>query len=1121
MFKKTLFLAALAVFAGPTDPAQAGGKNVAVIDNGDGAGPAWCQFLTEHGHTCTGFPKEGPTAPLDPFDVVIDLSHDWSDPTGTLADCMRAGKTIITWDSAPAALGIDTNATVQAWIGANGFISPVDRLFTTALDPILGNTPVGTQIANCADGPCSGLTDASGHPFAKVLARFTDYPFPPPPIGIMRNYWEGGVSVYLTYVISPVWDPSTSWIILNAVEARNIIPTVSTWGLLALVLGLGVSGTIVLRRRRLLPRSPSMLPAFFIGCLVAFSAAAQADVTTTQDNGVTRLQLGDGEPFRSTNNTVVNLRSIAIPNSGGVAVLWEEIDANGQREPFYAVSMNGTKVDEVRATSYDLQLRYARFDPTTASPAVTETLEADAVGELYIVQFVTQPLDEFTAAVEAQGATIYSFLPNHAYVMGAPPQAREAIEALPFVRAVVPYHPAYRLEPFLRGNLDRGEQLFPLQRYNIRVFTPAHKAAVARRIAETGGLVDSADAGKRLLAATLTPDQLLQVIRWDEVLFVDRWGPMEPDMNNVRIIGGANYIEQTPGDYRGSGVRGEVLDEGFFTCHPDFASRPLIEHGGAVSGHSHGTSTAGIIFGDGTHDPQGEARGLLPLGQGIVADWGYLNINDPPPLPPAHSSRYTHTGELVNASLPYKAVFQSTSGGTIEHTIDYTSFSQDTDAIAFDFDIALCQSQGNLGGGADPRLSRQQAWSKNTISVGGVKHENNSDSFSTNLDDPSDDHWCGTTLCDARPNCASIGPAADGRVKPDLVGFFDCIRTTSSCIFPSAYYSNLFWGTSAATPIVCGHVGLLMEMWADDADANGRNIFRVPVPSCNPATENCVFKRRPHASTAKAMLINTAMQYDWVAHPYPHPNSDIDRNKQGWGFPSVNSIYDFRNNVLIINENESDVLTIFATRSYNFAVEAGDPVLKATLDYADPPGNPSSSVATVNNLGLKVVSPGGQVYWGNYGLSSGIWSVADPTPFTPDKDAKNTVENVFVQNPTPGTWTVTVRADAINQDGHVETPGTDADFALVVYSGTGARGQCCFEDPSTCARSVTCASQTACTGLGYTWSSDKTCAEVCVWPGEYLCCIPSTGYCGLASPGCCSGNGGYVVTGCQICPDPY
>jgi len=65
----------------------------------------------------------------------------------------------------------------------------------------------------------------------------------------MRNYWEGGVSVYVTLVISPIWTPSTNGIILNAVEARNTIPTVNAWGLLVLAVGVGVAGTVMIRRR--------------------------------------------------------------------------------------------------------------------------------------------------------------------------------------------------------------------------------------------------------------------------------------------------------------------------------------------------------------------------------------------------------------------------------------------------------------------------------------------------------------------------------------------------------------------------------------------------------------------------------------------------------------------------------------------------------------------------------------------------------------------------------------------------------------------------------------------------------------------------------------------------------
>ncbi|HZN37341.1 MAG TPA: fibronectin type III domain-containing protein, partial [Planctomycetota bacterium] len=60
------------------------------------------------------------------------------------------------------------------------------------------------------------------------------------------------------------------------------------------------------------------------------------------------------------------------------------------------------------------------------------------------------------------------------------------------------------------------------------------------------------------------------------------------------------------------------------------------------------------------------------------------------------------------------------------------------------------------------------------------------------------------------------------------------------------------------------------------------------------------------------------------------------------------------------------------------------------------------------------------------------YSTAGGAPNTID-----TVENVFVQNPAAGTWTVQIIAAEINQDSHVETPAVDCDYALVV-SGVDA-----------------------------------------------------------------------------------
>ncbi len=752
-----------------------------------------------------------------------------------------------------------------------------------------------------------------------------------------------------------------------------------------------------------------------------------------RSGAVIGLSLGEGNPFHTTEREVINARLVEVPGSSVRLALWEELPPGGQAVPFYAISLDGENMARVRRTSYALKLRHGDFDPLGGVPHVELALSAGPTTNLYVVQFVTQPLEEFRAVIEALGGTVYNYLANHAHIVKMDPGTRGKVAALEFVRWVGPYHPTYRLEEFMRDNIDHAAQFYPSQRYNIQVFEAGNeqKNIVADRIQALGGTVDSRDAGKYLLVATLTPEQLFGVVRWDEVMFIDRWGPYEEDMNNARIIGGADYIESV-GGYTGTGVRGEVFDGGFNLIHVDFASRPLIIHGGACTS-SHGASTSGIVFGDGTGNPI--ARGMLPDGQGIVASYS-TSCGGPGLTGP---SRYDHDGELVGP--PYFGVFQTASVGTWPRTTQYTTISADTDATLFDFDTVHCQSQSNMG----DQMSRPQAWAKNIISGGGVRH------FDTL--DRSNDCWC---------NGASIGPAADGRVKPDLTHFYDSIFTTTCCGATS--YTSGFGGTSGATPIICGHVGLFFQMWADGIFGN-----TLVDPTCDPATEDdCVFKNRSHMTMAKAMLINTASQYDWTAGG---PNADLDRFKQGWGLPDLQKMYDLALAEKIFVIDETRVLTNLTSALYTLKVPSGEPALKATMTYADPPGTTSSTQHRINDLTLKVTSPSGVVYWGNNGLLTGLWSVAGGSADTID-----TVENVFVENPEPGMWNVLVSADEINQDGHVETPGIDADFALVV-SGVveDAIGACCLPN-RTCLRT----DEADCLARCGTYRGDNTlCLAVC------------------------------------------
>jgi len=670
--------------------------------------------------------------------------------------------------------------------------------------------------------------------------------------------------------------------------------------------------------------------------------------------------------------SIINEKIISIPDSTVVLTLWDEQLDNGELLPFYSISLDGGKtVARTFQPSYELGLRYNHFDPLISIPTIPSILSAGDDIHLFIVQFVTQPLEEYKNAITSLGGHVRQYVAQFAYLVEMTESVQSQVESLPYVRWVGPYHPAYRLEEFMLENLDNALQIYPSQKYSIQVHTVEQKQIVANRINSISGTTDKADAGKYLLIATLTPEQLFSVVRWDEINFIDRWSPLEPDMDIAREIGGANYIEAVAG-YNGEGVRGESFDSGFNINHVDLQHHPLIVHGTPGSVASHGTACIGVCFGDGTGNPQ--ARGLLPAGQGIVAWYSSVGLTGP--------SRYTHTGELIQA--PYYAVFQTASVGSSQ-TSQYTTISADSDTSLFDFDIVHCQSQSNLGN----QNSRPQAWAKNIISGGGVYHY---DTLTK-----TDDMWNGG---------ASIGPASDGRIKPDFMHFYDNIYTTYTT--SSTGYGQ-FGGTSGATPNIAGHVGLFFDMWADGIFGNE------VIPGGN------VFDNKAHMTTAKAMLINTADQY-----PFTGTTHDKTRMHQGWGMPNVSTIYDLRENFYIIDE--SDILEPFDVSSHIVSVDADAPYLKVTMTYADPAGNPSVQTQhRINDLTLKATSPSNVVYWGNNGLKEGVWSTPGGNP-----DTKDTVECIFIENPEQGAWTIEVSADEIIQDSHVETPELDADYALVI-----------------------------------------------------------------------------------------
>ncbi len=595
---------------------------------------------------------------------------------------------------------------------------------------------------------------------------------------------------------------------------------------------------------------------------------------------------------------------------------------------------------------------------------------SESENSLYILQFQTQIFQTYIKDLESQGLEVLKFIPDHALLVHGPVDRITSLENQRHINQVVEFGGEFKVAG-LPSSLWVHPEAFTQAAYDVLPIHDSYRGALLELAKKMGLPVLHSGLDSFALTVHGSLQQVQALASDSRVLWIELSPEgIEEDMDIVLVQGGAQSLLQSTGNYQGEGIRGHVL-EGIYKDHQDFVAddfrqAPVAIESGEASWH--GQQTFGIIYGSGAGDPT--ARGLMPRAQGYYTNHIFVYEKD---------NRYQLTEKIIK---DHKILLQTASWGS-PVTEEYTARSLEMDKIIFELDLPITQSQSNR----KSKLSRPQAWAKNIISVGAVFHGNNTDF--------SDDTWSAGN--------ASIGPATDNRIKPDIVSYYDAIHTTGS-----EKYST-FSGTSAATPIVNGHLGLIIEMFTD-------GIFGNPLDF--PKQDR--FANRPHASTAKALLINSARQYAFQGEGH-----DLTRVHQGWGHPNLQGLYDSKDKMLIVDED--DLLKALEKKIYEVEILAETPQLAATLVYTDPDGMLGAEIHRVNDLDLIVRDPSGQIYFGNNGLYASNFSQPGGAP-----DSVNTVENVIIQNPVPGTWEIEVVAAEVNQDGHLETPEVDADFSLVI-----------------------------------------------------------------------------------------
>ncbi len=176
---------------------------------------------------------------------------------------------------------------------------------------------------------------------------------------------------------------------------------------------------------------------------------------------------------------------------------------------------------------------------------------------------------------------------------------------------------------------------------------------------------------------------------------------------------------------------------------------------------------------------------------------------------------------------------------------------------------------------------------------------------------------------------SSLGPADDGRMKPDVVGNGQFLFSTS----PSGddqYATKV--GTSMASPNVAGTAALLYEHYRD------------------------LHGSFPDSDTVKAALIHTAAD---AGNPGPDYSF-------GWGLVDAAAAAEFLSNSAMTGSTDHLVEgTYDGTEIITDIVSDGSSPLKASLVWTDPAGTPQPAgvddptPVLVNDLDLWVTGPGG------------------------------------------------------------------------------------------------------------------------------------------------------------------
>lgn len=449
----------------------------------------------------------------------------------------------------------------------------------------------------------------------------------------------------------------------------------------------------------------------------------------------------------------------------------------------------------------------------------------------------------------------------------------------------------------------------------------------------------------KVLEISITPEQIREIASLPYVAYIEEMDkPGEPENFTARTNHRVNYLQaQFPGsvNFDGTGITVGHGDDGALGEHVDFRGRVS----GLLGNNSgdHGDHVAGTIFGAGNKDPR--KRGMAPGAEILYSDYpDNLQFAD---------NNFANSGVVITSSS-----YSNGCGAGYTNNPVTGSRTMDMDVMQ-NPPLMHVFSAGNSGtsscGYGTPGTSGGvSGWGNIT---GGHKVAKNVVTVA-NL-----------SLVDALAGSSSRGPAADGRIKPDISAVGTSVESTTDLPVPNSYTTKS--GTSMACPGVSGTMATLYQAYRQYN--NGQN---------------------PESALIKGIALNTA---DDLGNPGP----DFK-----FGYGRINAR---RAHEVLASGNWLVDSIGSGSNTHIITVPGGDIAeVRVMLIWADPPTFPSAGPDLVNDLDLDVTQ----------GTSSFDPWVCNPFPsaFTLDqnavrgRDSLNNMEQVTFTNPGSGDLTVDVSA---------------------------------------------------------------------------------------------------------------